>query len=61
MYSDSEVTSTIYPPFSLQYNLASAKVARLSSANKYHFPFAIFFHGKGQEQFATIDKNTESY
>ena len=56
MYSDSDVISTIYPPLSLQYDFAAAKLALLSSANRYHLLFAIFFQGGGHVLLPTNDK-----
>ena len=54
MYSDSEEISTMYPPFSSQYDFAFANVILLSSASKYHLRFDNFFQGNGHWLFTAI-------
>ena len=54
IYSDSDETSTIYPPWALQYDFASENVTLLSSASRYHLRFDSFFHGEGQWPFTVL-------
>ena len=54
IYSDSDETSTIYPPWALQYDFASENASLLSSASRYHLRFDSFFHGEGQWAFTIL-------
>ena len=54
IYSDSDETSTIYPPWALQYDFASENVTLLSSASRYHLRFDSLFHGEGQSPFTVL-------